>query len=141
MAYYSSSNPLAEAIAPLVDQEPPPYLAGLYFTRQLSERQNIEFADWCSLHTVVIWATGESLLDAADLMVERAIENGNIPALKEKTQADQNAEDLAFLIELQGRLDLGFSGDASSRGYALQMIEDWISELQKKKEDSDANSN
>ena len=38
-------------------------------------------------------------------------------------------KDLAFLVEMRGRLEKGRSGDATQLDYLAQMIEDWIHEL------------
>lgn len=44
-------------------------------------------------------------------------------------QADLE-KDLAFLRKLQTTLIKGFEGDCVSREYAMQMVEDWIAELE-----------
>jgi hypothetical protein len=45
---------------------------------ELEEALAIALTDWCSLNANPCWATGTSILEAADLLVERALENGNL---------------------------------------------------------------
>lgn len=82
--YYHSDNPLKEAIAALTDSEPPSFLDGIHYTRQLNDLQLVAIQDWCCMNTRIPWATGESVLDAADLIVDRAVENCNIHPLSAK---------------------------------------------------------
>lgn len=75
--YRTPANPFREALRVLTNKEPPLFVQG-YGTRRLSEDQKESLQDWCGEHAKVEWMTALSLIEAAELMVEQAIDNGNI---------------------------------------------------------------
>ena len=71
-------HPLYEAFKAVTGAEPPEYTKGLAQTTELTGKQQRDLhLDHTSLANP-FWATGESIMDVADLIVERAIENANI---------------------------------------------------------------
>jgi hypothetical protein len=58
-------------------------LERILVSEELPDHEVLRLQDYCSLRAKPAWATGESIIDAADLMVERAIENGNIKVVGE----------------------------------------------------------
>jgi hypothetical protein len=62
----------------LYSATPPIDLIGVRSQADLPEAAMISLLDWCSAHARPAWATGESIYDCAWLMVERAVENGNL---------------------------------------------------------------
>lgn len=39
----------------------------------------VKLQDWCSVNARPPWATGLSMIEAAELIVDQSVENGNIP--------------------------------------------------------------
>lgn len=80
MAMYNTAaqGPLAEALETITGIDPPFNLTTVRAQADVDEPTMLELCDWCSANAQPVWATGESIYDAAWLMVERAIENGNI---------------------------------------------------------------
>lgn len=78
MSLWSISNPLGEALETITGQPPPVDLTGVTAPGELSEAVMLRLLDWCSDNAQPDWATGESIYDAAWLMVDRASENDNI---------------------------------------------------------------
>jgi hypothetical protein len=58
-------------------------LEDILVSKELPDQAISRLQDYCSLRANPAWATGESIIDAADLMVERAVENGNIKVIDE----------------------------------------------------------
>ncbi len=79
--YPTPKDPLREALAAVVGKEPPDFVRGYNF-KDLTDKQQLELQDWCSLNARPHWATGLSMLEAAELIVEGAVENANIGAPK-----------------------------------------------------------
>lgn len=76
--YYSTpEHPFREALQFVVGKEPPAYVKG-FGIEGLTDSQLTELQDWCSLNARPEWATGLSMIEAAELIVKGAIENGNI---------------------------------------------------------------
>lgn len=74
-----SKSPLTDALKAITGKIPPFPLSGVTKSSELPEAIAIQLTDWCSLNAQPEWATGSSILEAADLIVERALENGNLP--------------------------------------------------------------
>ena len=78
MTLHQPTNPLSEALEAITGLTPPFALEGISEISQLEDTAMIALSDWCSGNARPYWATGESILDAAFLMIERAVENDNI---------------------------------------------------------------
>jgi hypothetical protein len=79
MFYVSERGALSDALEAITGVVPPAELVlGFFCLSDLDDGQVLALQDWCSLNARPTWATGESIMDAAFLMIERAIENGNI---------------------------------------------------------------
>lgn len=78
-SYYGETpNPLWDALLAITGVEPPDYVRGLYSASHLEDRVD-ELQSWCSENARPHWATGLSMLEAAELIVGGAVENANIP--------------------------------------------------------------
>lgn len=75
--YPTPEHPFREALLAVVGKEPPAFVKG-FGTQGLSDPQIQELQDWCSLNARPHWATGLSMMEAAELIVAGAIENANI---------------------------------------------------------------
>jgi hypothetical protein len=75
---WHSDNPLNEALVAITNQTPPFDLDGIMNSSDLPDTVALQLSDWCSLNANPEWATGSGILEAANLLVERALENGNI---------------------------------------------------------------
>lgn len=83
-----SEHPFRDAIEVLVG--PLPLLTGkgnyplretldrVYSSGELSDADYSRLHDYCSGHRNPAWATGTSMIEAADLIVAQAVENANI---------------------------------------------------------------
>lgn len=58
---------------PLADK-----LENILYSNELDDETNERLQDFCCYHAKPAWATGGSIVEAADLLVERAIENANL---------------------------------------------------------------
>lgn len=76
--YETPENPLADAIEAIVGERPPIETAFAYRWNDLSEADKHWLQDWCSERARPEWATGLSMIEAAELIVEQACENANI---------------------------------------------------------------
>ena len=77
--YDRPANPLAEAIEAVVGERPPLETVGAYTFNDLSQSDQDWLQDWCSERARPCWAAGLSMIEAAELIVEQACENANIP--------------------------------------------------------------
>lgn len=76
--YYVETSPLREALSVVCGgAEPPEFVQGCRFDA-LTDAQKMELQDWCSVHCKPSWATGIGALEAAEHIVNCAIENANI---------------------------------------------------------------
>ncbi len=75
--YPTPQHPFREALQAVVGKAPPAYVKG-FGLGGLTGKQVSDLQDWCSLNARPEWATGLSMIEAAELIVEGAIENGNI---------------------------------------------------------------
>jgi len=76
--YDTPENPLADAIEAIVGERPPLETAFAWKWDDLSEADKHWLQDWCSERARPHWATGLSMIEAAELIVEQACENANI---------------------------------------------------------------
>ena len=76
---YAPESPLYEALQSIVGKNPPDFVVGIYAARELSDDQMTELQDWCATHGKPEWTTGIGILEAAERIVDCAVENGNIP--------------------------------------------------------------
>ena len=77
MTYYGKiDRPLAEALA-IITGTMPPGLEGIYHSRQLDDEAGLALDNWCKAYRPA-WTTGDGVLEAAELIVQRALENDNI---------------------------------------------------------------
>lgn len=74
----SENGPLHDALQALTNQSPPEFVKGAYFSKDLFEYQIEDLQNWCSINANPSWATGLSMIEAAEIIVKRAIENANI---------------------------------------------------------------
>ena len=79
MSEWRVDNPLTEALRAITGAEPPTYTHGAFSCDDLPDCAVFHLQDWCSLHARPDWATGLGVLEAADLIVQLAVENANIP--------------------------------------------------------------
>jgi len=75
-------HPVREVIKAFVGVYPPWYVKG-YFLSALSEDDWQKFNDWLGPRIKPQWLTNYGFTDAVDKQVKDAIDNGNIPPLKE----------------------------------------------------------
>lgn len=79
MSYlYETNTPLADALEAIIGQQPPAFVGAAYNSSELPDDLAEQLQDWCSGNANPYWATGDSILETAEIMVERAIENANI---------------------------------------------------------------
>ena len=78
MALYSTPDPLGDALSVIVGQSCPFDTAGIWRLEQLADEDAVAIQDWCSGEARPSWATGESIVDSAFLMIARAVENANL---------------------------------------------------------------
>lgn len=75
--------PFLEALQALVGKRPPAFCRGVYASRELDDDQIQRLQGWCADNARPAWATGLSMIEAADLIVDGAVENANIEPNKE----------------------------------------------------------
>jgi hypothetical protein len=82
MRYPTPKAPLADAIAAIVGVVPPFEMDGVWHTRENPDLLADGLEGWCSEQICIgryaPWATGCGILEAAEHLVETAIENGNL---------------------------------------------------------------
>ena len=72
-------SPFKEAIEALTGGTPKGVdLEGVYSQSELSDEDFTKLQDWCSCNSATWWATGISMIDAAESIVADAISNANI---------------------------------------------------------------
>jgi hypothetical protein len=74
-------HPFRDAIAvflPATRLPLAPKLENILYSSELDDSTLNKLQDFCSMNACPSWATGESMISAADLLVERAIENANL---------------------------------------------------------------
>lgn len=74
----SISNPFAEALESVIGIRPPFDLDHVFSSSDICDDVFIKLQDWCALHARPSWATGISMIEAADIIVDGAICNSNI---------------------------------------------------------------
>lgn len=82
MSYPVPKAPLAEAIAAIVGKIPPFEMDGIWAIEDDPDLLTDGLEGWCSTQVCVTefspWATGCGVLEAAELLLKTAIENGNL---------------------------------------------------------------
>jgi len=79
---------LKEALEAVVGIPCPFTLPQRSFSELNGSRLVTEIQDWCAIHSRPGWATGLSMMEAAELIVEQAIENANIRIEDERRTSD-----------------------------------------------------
>lgn len=72
-------HPLACALYDITGVEPPRSTASMYSTNEMSEADVMALQNWASENAPRAAWTGIGILDAADLLVQEAVANANIP--------------------------------------------------------------
>ena len=84
--YETPDSPFREALQAVTGVEPPWELAGVYCYNDIADADvQEEVHNWASMNCRPSWATGLSMIEAAELIVEQAVENVNI--LKPQVEA------------------------------------------------------
>lgn len=96
-------NPIFDALRALTGVDPPKFTLGVISTGDLSEDDQIALQCWCVNNVEPYWATGLSLMDAADSIVDEAIGNNNIVT----EEVSNNYDRLQLFIEHKIK-DLGY---------------------------------
>jgi len=83
MPYYQGHcpDPLKEALLAITGKEVPRetcLLDGVFNCSELDDGELFALGDWCTQNARPHWATGDGILEAAELLVSRAKENDNI---------------------------------------------------------------
>jgi hypothetical protein len=82
--YHNVKDPLKEAIEQIIGKEPPFDFGGAYKFNELPPEALNQIEDWCSLEISASgpaeWATGSSVVSAAEIMVEEGQWDANIEA-------------------------------------------------------------
>jgi len=90
---YDTKSPLKDALAQIMGIEPPfPDIEGAYTEKDMGDYPlalvdgfEVDLAEWCGWmlssrsHQPGAFTTGTGIVEAAELMVKRAVENANIP--------------------------------------------------------------
>lgn len=71
-------NPFKEAIIHLTRKTPDIKLDGVYYSKELSDEDFVKLQDWIGMNQPVPWATSIGMIEMADIMVQEAVDNGNI---------------------------------------------------------------
>lgn len=72
-------SPLRDVLRAFTGKEPPAFVGEHYDVSQLSDAEKDVLHAWCAQNVRPDWATGIGLMEAAELMVQEAVNNGNIP--------------------------------------------------------------
>jgi hypothetical protein len=72
------ADPLTEALAALATEAPPSFTRGHVDTSKMTDDQVESLQSWCVDHCKLVWSTGIGMMEAAELVVREAINNGNI---------------------------------------------------------------
>ncbi len=73
----ATKSPFKEALRTLIGKRPPAFVRG-YSARGYTDAELIKLQDWCATNARPAWATGLSMIEAAELIVAGAVENNNI---------------------------------------------------------------
>lgn len=71
-------SPFRDALRALCGAEPPAFVRG-HHSHDYTDDENEKLQDWCGMHCRPHWATNLSMIEAAELIVEGAVDNANIP--------------------------------------------------------------
>ena len=91
---YDPEDPFRDAVRVLAGTEPPDYVRG-WSSADLTDEDVVALGDWlglehCQRH--LPWATGTGLIEAAEHLVDSALENGNLWALNDSRRATEGGE-------------------------------------------------
>lgn len=79
MYQYNVTDPLWETLKELTGVEPPGFCKGVHMCSQLENDELVDILQsWCLQHAKPVWSSGIGLLEAAEKIVEAAVENGRI---------------------------------------------------------------
>ena len=70
-------NRIGQALWAITGKIPPDFVTGCDF-RGLTDQQMVKLQDWCASNARFNWMTGIGVMEAAEKLVDSAIENGNI---------------------------------------------------------------
>ena len=105
------ASPFKEALVAITGKEPPFDLTGIYESRHISDDIIDDLQAWCADNSNPHWATGLSMLEAADLIVDGAIENANIATPDSNIDNDDPetsqfiSDNKHHLVRLKSKLD------------------------------------
>lgn len=71
-------NPLTEALQAITGKKPPSYTHGAFSSSDLLDENVTDLQDWCSVNARPSWSTGLGVLEAAEAIVQEAVDNGSI---------------------------------------------------------------
>jgi len=75
-------TPIVEALTQIMGRTPPGDLVeGCYYDFNPLGDAVTKLQDWCASHAPITWMTGLGAIEAAELLVKGAIENGNLSRL------------------------------------------------------------
>jgi hypothetical protein len=78
-SYYDTPpSPFYDALAAITNKTPPSFCEGIYSDNDITDEQHNELVTWIAKNIPIIWATNDSILEAVNLIVKRAVENNNI---------------------------------------------------------------
>ena len=77
-------SPLAEALQAITGKKPPAYTRGAFSSSDLLDENVTDLQDWCSIHACPAWSTGLGVLEAAEAIVQEAVDNGNIAGKRDE---------------------------------------------------------
>lgn len=76
-------------------------MTGVYYSNQLPERLAIALEDWCALHARPSWAGGSGTLRAAEVLVNYAVNAGNIPMTEVEMPKFRTVKERCFVEYLK----------------------------------------
>jgi hypothetical protein len=75
---FTEPAPLREALYALTLAEPPEFITNQWWLGELLQSEVEALQQWCVNHARPSWATGISIMEAADRLVQEALDNGNL---------------------------------------------------------------
>lgn len=81
---FAEPAPLREALYALTLSEPPDFITSQWWLGELLQSQVEELQAWCVNHARPSWATGLSIMEAAERLVQEALDNGNLVPRKQE---------------------------------------------------------
>ncbi len=101
--FWQTQNPIREALEALCRATPPAFVKG-YDLKSLTDQQMTKLQDWCSVNAKPEWATGLSIIEAAERIVQEAVDNANIepPPKEEESSEGSKASIDTFKASIRG---------------------------------------